>query len=393
VAPNFAPAATAPARSAAGPTKDWDAFYKAHDETPVDFTVRITALREKKQFKDVEQAIKAYLRYRGKHATPWMYEILAVTIELNKGDARNVKSAIGYAAYLAKRGRDPMQMTSVADLMVVHHLNEVTVKDAQGKADRTTVGELLDLANERSPGWFEPLVMSVALAERTKDADRMGTTLEKFLALGWPKLDETVRDEAHRRAETLAKALRADGRGEEASKLLERLKDAESRDIYVRLSWTGDAGIGLSVEEPLGAIANFKTPRTVFGGAHIKDGLGKHPESIYVCPRAFDGDYKVRFQVLYNDEKAPVREATLEIILHEGTPQERKETRTVLLDKPDPVTFRLEGGRRTTVLPYQAPPTLRIVRDPKSKTAETAKPSTSTPAPASRPGTATGPRS
>ena len=33
--------------------------------------------------------------------------------------------------------------------------------------------------------------------------------------------------------------------------------------------------------------------------------MGKHPEEVYVCPRGFDGDYTIRIDSIYNNEKKP----------------------------------------------------------------------------------------
>jgi hypothetical protein len=357
--------------------KDWDTFYKQNDEAPVDLMIRLTSLRERKRFKDVEYALKAYLKYRGKNATANMYELLAVAIALNgKKEGKDVRgeiaSALAWAALLAKRGEDPKQMTHVADLLNVHGYTEIAAVDARGNKYRTTIGELLDQATSKRPDWAEPLVMLFSLALKQKDADRYAATAEKMLALGWPDVDETWRAEIRRKAEGLAKTLREEGHADEADMLLKRVTAAEARDLVLRLSWKGDAGLDLVVEEPLGAKASVLTPRTVFGGAVVRSGRGKSPESVYVCPRAFDGDYKVRVETFYNDEKNPVREATLEIITHEGTPQEKIETRTIGVYKPAPAVVHLAGGHRTEVLPFQAPPVLRIVRDP-AKASNTAE--------------------
>ncbi len=92
------------------------------------------------------------------------------------------------------------------------------------------------------------------------------------------------------------------------------------------------------------------TPRTVFGGSIVKNGLGSHPEEVYVCPRGFDGEYVLRVDPIANDEKKPTLSATLEIITHEGTPEEHKETHTLTLPKSgkpsEPWKFTLSGGRR-----------------------------------------------
>jgi hypothetical protein len=186
----------------------------------------------------------------------------------------------------------------------------------------------------------------------------MADSVEKLLSLGWPGADERIRRDAHRVVETLAKTLREEGRESDAEALTGRLAESEARDLYVRLSWVGDAGLGLTVDEPLGATAKYAAPRTVFGGSIIKDGYGKHPEAVYVCPRAFDGDYTIRVDPFYNNPDKPALEATLEVITHEGTSRERKQTHTIALNAkaPTPVVVHLEGGRRKDVLPFVAPP-------------------------------------
>ncbi len=141
--------------------------------------------------------------------------------------------------------------------------------------------------------------------------------------------------------------------------------------MVVRLTWTGEVGLGLNVDEPLGATANYKCPRTVFGGTIVKEGRGKDRESLYTCPRGFDGEYTVRVETLYNDEKNPVRTAKVEAITHEGSPDERKQVFTVNLAKPEPVKFSLSGGRRKDVLPYESLPRVLPDREEKPKPAKT----------------------
>ncbi len=86
------------------------------------------------------------------------------------------------------------------------------------------------------------------------------------------------------------------------------------------------------------------------------NGYGPHPEEVYVCPRAFDGDYAITVEKIVDyDEAKPVLEATLEVILHEGTADERKETHKINLAKPEPIVVKLDKGRRKTVLPFVAP--------------------------------------
>ena len=191
---------------------------------------------------------------------------------------------------MAQRSHNPNDLVRAADQLFL-----------RGYLDR--VGALLDEATKKVPHNYFPLVMSINLAQKTHDANRMGDAIERLLSLGWPGNDEYLRRESHNQADRLASTLREEGRGAEADALLARLPAAEARDVFIRLSWDGDADYDLIVQEPLGAVAQVATPRTVFGGSIIKNGYGQHPEEVYVCPRGFDGDYTVRIASIYSDPK------------------------------------------------------------------------------------------
>ena len=49
---------------------------------------------------EIEGILKAYLTKNGKHAQSWMYEQLAVAIELNKGSQSEVKESLDWAVEL-----------------------------------------------------------------------------------------------------------------------------------------------------------------------------------------------------------------------------------------------------------------------------------------------------
>jgi hypothetical protein len=200
-------------------------------------------------------------------------------------------------------------------------------------------------------------MMSINLAQKTKDPKRMADSIDRLLSLGWPGNDEYMRRESRVQAERLAKTLREEGETAEAQKLLDSLPAAEARDVYIRLRWDGDADYDLTVEEPLGAKAEFAMPRTVFGGSLIKNGYGKRPEEVYVCPRGFDGNYLVRITTVYASEENPPTRLTLETVTHEGTEQEKRETKELDPAKLSDQTtvVQLSQGRRTTVLPFLSP--------------------------------------
>ncbi|MGC8642902.1 MAG: tetratricopeptide repeat protein [Isosphaeraceae bacterium] len=329
------------------PYKFWSEYYRKHAEDEHEVgrlreTLRL--LNQSGKFKDVHAALIGYLTHRPKNREPWMYLALALAIEEMKGKPEDMRVALNYAADAALRTHNPNDLVQVADTMFL-----------KGSYDR--IGRLLDEATAKVPHRFEPLVMSINLAQKTKDPRRMGDSIDRLLSLGWPGNDEYFRRESRSQAEKLAATLREENRAQEADALLARLPQAEARDVFIRLRWDGDADFDLIVQEPLGAQAQFTTPRTVFGGSIIKNGYGKNPEEIYVCPRGFDGEYTVRVDTIYSSSENPPTKLTLETITHEGTPQEEKQTHTLSPNASTnkPVVVTLKHGRRKTVLPFLSP--------------------------------------
>jgi len=335
-----------PSSGTSDPYRFWDRFYSAKDDTradPEDLRETVRLLNQIRKFHDVHAALLGYLTHHPTRTEPWMYEALALSIELIHGSPADIKTALGYAADRARQTHNPNDLVSVADKLFL-------------KGYYQRVGPLLDEAMQRVPHRFEPVAMSINLAQKTKDPLRMADSIERLLSLGWPGRDEYFRIEARNQADSLAKLLREDGRGADADLLLAKLVASEARDVVLRLTWDGEADYDLVVDEPLGATAKYQTPRTVFGGSLISNGYGSHPQEIYVCPRAFDGDYRVHVSSIWTDPSKPVTRLTLETFTHEGTPQEKKQVYSLSPTDPGkPFVVTLKGGRRKVVLPYFDP--------------------------------------
>jgi hypothetical protein len=340
------PPGPAPPRSRVTNTPQyWANYYGKHDESPEELREKITLLNWHKKFADVQAILEAYLTYRRKNQQPWMYTALALAVQENHGKPELSRRYFKYAADSARMSQNPNHLISVADILLLQKQYEL-------------VGPLLDQAMEKVPHRSEPIIMSILLAQATKDPRRMGDSVEKLLSLGWPGNDDVLRRDARQHVEKLARTLHEEGRVDEADALLARLPEAEARDVFIRLSWTGDADFDLFVTEPLGATATYMTPRTVFGGSIVKNGYGRHPEEVYVCPRGFDGNYSIRVETIYNNPAKLATQGTLEIITHEGTPQESKQVHTLALGgkSPSPIVVTLKGGRRKVVMPLVPPP-------------------------------------
>ncbi|WP_165064192.1 hypothetical protein [Paludisphaera rhizosphaerae] len=327
--------------SAGDPYAFWTEYYAKHDETPDQLHETVRLLNQSGKTRDVHAAILGYLKKRPKSAEFWMYEALALAIEMNGGKPEDIKTALDYAADLAQRSHNPNHLVSAADKLLL-----------KGYTDR--VGALLDEAAEKIPHRAEPIAMSINLALKTRDPKRMAESVDQLLSLGWPGQDDYLRAEARKQVEALAKTLTEEGRTDEAEKLRAALPAAEARDVYVRLSWDGEADFDLVVEEPLGAPVSYDMPRSVFGGALIKNGKGSRPEEVYVCPRGFNGNYTIRIMPIAVDPAKPTTRLTLETITHEGDAKESKKTVVLAPNDPNakPVVVSLTDGRRTKALPF-----------------------------------------
>jgi hypothetical protein len=325
----------------------WRTYYKTHGEWSGELAKTVRLLEGAHKMRDVEAVLRGYLENRPDKES-WMYRALALAIKTNGGSPADVQTSLGYAADLAQRTHNPNELVLAADTMFM-----------SGYLDR--VGALLDEAAAKVPHSNIPPRMMVKLAQQQKDPVRMGTAVEKLLALGWPGEDDYIRTECRREVDLLAKSMREDGRPKEADALLGRLEESEGRDLYIRLTWDGYANFDLAVDEPLGVTAGPELPRTVFGGSIIKSGMGAHPEKVYVCPRGFDGEYAIHVKKDWIDEKRPPVQVKVETIIHEGTAKEQRKAYTLQPEKLDkPIVVQLSGGRRKTVLPYVDPRAERV---------------------------------
>jgi hypothetical protein len=318
-------------------------YYRSDDKDRTDPERLRRTLRDLNRIgkpRELHAALIGYLENHSKLAEPWMYEALASAIELNQGSAGDVKKALYYAADLAQQTHNPNHLVSAADQLLY-----------RGYLER--VGPLLDEAISLVPHCCDPMSMSILLAQKTSDPKRMASSVDDLLSLGWPGRDEYFRLESGNQVETLASSLEEGGRTQEAQELRSKLTASQARDVFVRLTWDGDADFDLLVDEPLGVTASYQNPRTVFGGAILKNGYGSHPEEVYVCPRGFAGDYTIRVSTIYTNPEKPVTRLTLETITHEGTLGEKKQSLDLNPDKPGkPVVVHLDSGRRKKVLPY-----------------------------------------
>ena len=87
------------------------------------------------------------------------------------------------------------------------------------------------------------------------------------LKTAWSKDYEQLHREAEDGALEAERALREAGKESEADALRDAMARAHVRDLFVRLQWSGDGDLDLSVEEPLGTTASCQEPQRAAAGS------------------------------------------------------------------------------------------------------------------------------
>ncbi len=299
-------------------------------------------LHESRKFGEIEALIRGYMEARPKGIRPWMYQMVAIAIEATGGKQHLVEKNLTEAGRLAQEQDNDLSIFSVATMLFDRGMDKSLVP-------------LLDRSLEAFPHRLDPHVMSLDLSERLEDPQRMRRGIEQILALGWPGRDKAVRNEVTRRTRRFAEILSQRGEDRDAELLRRTLKENLLRDLEITLSWDGTADLDLIVEESLGAIVRSEMPRSVFGGALLENEFAERNREVYVCPRAFPGDYSIRFAMIFEDPDDPVRQ--IELTVRSENP-ESPFSYTETIDRSEMDEERivsLETGRRKKILPYTGP--------------------------------------
>jgi hypothetical protein len=210
-------------------------------------------------------------------------------------------------------------------------------------------------ASEKVPFAPEPYVASLELAAGSQDVATARWAATQILSQAWVNHHDQIYQTARARTLELAAGLREQARTQEAQELIEAVRQADNRDLVVRLTWQGEADLDLRVLEPLGTVCYTQNRVTAAGGVLVRDAAGKDPGSgrnqaeLYICARALPGNYEIRLKRIWGN---PVQgRAKIEIIYQEGTANQRQETKYVSVNDDQPLIVQLDAGQRTELLP------------------------------------------
>lgn len=328
----------------------WDVWYAAwNEQLPQDAAAAEAAtadlqrdLREtarqlvaEENYDDAVAALQAALR--NGTPSPWMYEALSVAMQAAGAKPADLERALMSAADLGAGGVDHY-------LYLAHYMNRVGL-------DRRALAMFREVA-EIDPSNTDALVGALASAERLDDEEALRWASVAVLRQEWTNKERHIHEQALHQAQALLAKLRKDNPSE-ATAFQQELDAALARDLLVRVSWTGDADIDISVLEPSGTVCSFRQPRTMGGGVILGDTFSRDNvvaaegySETYVCPQAFSGQYQLMLRKIWG--KVTSGQVKVEIIRHYGTKEAVPAvTELELADGTNAILFTIDDGRRT----------------------------------------------
>jgi hypothetical protein len=314
----------------------WDRRF-TETEAPFELaSVRETArqLMGKRRFDELIAMLQAALR-RGQ-PQPWMYEALALAMQAADAPQSDLERALMSAVDFSE------------DIEGVMH---VAAYMTQVGLDQRALSLFREVASA-APYRHEPYAHALAAAQRLGDREGTQWACLGILNQAWPKEQRHIQENASRVAQALLLEMKKDGAVEQSKHFEAALAEAQSRDVRIVVTWTGDADLDLLVEEPSGALCSLRNQRTTGGGVLFGDtyanakGAGTTGyREIYECPQGFSGVYRLLLRRVWG--KPTAGQATIDIYTHYGTPQEKHIRQETPIGERDAlVIFDLADGRR-----------------------------------------------
>ena len=268
-----------------------------------------------------------------------MYESLGIAMELDGRSKTEIERAVMSAADFS---------TSADELMYIAQYLSRLGLDRRAMLLYQQVAKLEPLRSEA-------YALGLRAAERCDDLAGIRWATVGILSQAWPtehgrdRADRFARRQGHARA---ARQRRHDGRARSVSEAAARGGRARLRR---RVSWTGDADIDVSVEEPTGTICSVCRAAHRGGGVKLGDSYAVEGKSsdgsseAYVCPKGFAGKYRVRIHRVWGEVAAG--KVTVDVYTHLRSGDMQHERQQLeLSDKDAMVVFDLNHGRRTEPL-------------------------------------------
>jgi len=294
-----------------------------------------------KRYSDVAGIIQ--LALRDGQLQPWMYEAMALAMQLDHAPKQEIERALMSAIDFSS---GPNHMLVVASLMSRLDLDARALK-------------LYQDVSQMEPLRPEPYSWGLKAAKRLEDEEAIRWACIGILSQEWPKEHIDIRQEAFNTAKAQINQLLADGKRDLAEEFNADIREALVRDAIVKVTWSGESDLDLIVEEPSGSVCSQHNPRTISGGIFLGDSVSSLADAgtdgayeVYVVPKGFKGDYKMLVRKIWGDVTAG--KITVDVFTNYGTDNQHHERQQLELGKDGAlVTFNIPEGRRSESLSEQ----------------------------------------
>ncbi len=297
-------------------------------------------LTQNKQYDHAAEFLKAVFR-KGVDLRPWMFDALALNLELSQGDPVEVERALLSAADLIPEGG--MGYLTAAKAMARHRHWQRALEFCQQAAART-------------PGDPTSYVFALEYATEAKDAKALSWAAKALLSRDWP-MSLDLHALALSKLDEMSAWLAKEGRTQDAERLHLTRGTTKQRDLIVRLTWQGDADLDLHVKEPVGTSCSFLHRESPAGGVLQSDLSATKRTQVYSVAEGFSGAYQLTVRRAWGRPMG--NKAVLEIITRAGTGDETIRRETLTVDQDSTFTVQLDHGRRTKLSDVAAPDVYR----------------------------------
>ncbi|MFY9254376.1 MAG: hypothetical protein WAO83_13060 [Fuerstiella sp.] len=316
------------------PAEAWESVLSQKRFSSAVLSAAVLKLHNQKDYDNASEAIKAAIRHD--QAQVWMYDVLALELKLanrpQKEIDRVLLSRIDFAA------GDESQLLLTAAYMSRFEAYEQAIN-------------ICKEAVKLNPTLPDTWAMARRTADRWQDVDAIIWSRIGTMNNVWGDNYEALHQEAETELRDLEATLTAAGNTAAASKVKEALIQGKIRDLRIRVVWSGDADLDLSVTTPHGNVCSYKSRRTVDGGMLIRESdggktsakAGRHTEE-FVCVEAASGEYKVKVRNIAG--RVITGKAIVEVVRHENSDRQQSQSASINVGARNAeLTVSLTNGR------------------------------------------------
>ncbi|MFZ4471084.1 MAG: hypothetical protein ACOYOZ_17600, partial [Pirellula sp.] len=265
---------------------------------------------------------------------PWMYEALSIAMQ---GSGRSSKEIRRVLLSSVDFGADVTSAMKIAQYL-----------ESQGMKKEAL--SIYRDVHRVAPGERLPLDAGLRLSLELEDRDAVVWASTGVLSQSWSDEHLPLIEKALMAAKAAYLRLNNEGRKMEAYALEQAMKKSQTRDIVVRVTWTGNADIDLVVEEPAGTVCSSSNPRTIAGGVLLADGSSLDKPSkdgfseTYACAQGYAGQYKISVRKVWGEVAGG--KVTVNLVTDYGTTNQKVISQQIALDQESVYTAEVKTGHR-----------------------------------------------